>query len=113
MSMRDRIISIIEDNNVGELNRERVDMDAAADAILAALNDELSAPNPQITVLCKQLAKVSKERTDALARIEELETALRGLQSSAQSKPHHAGETPREYHMHAAICEALKTLKEK
>jgi hypothetical protein len=46
------------------------------------------------------------------ARITELEAALRGLQSSAQSKPHHAGETPREYHMHAAICEALKALKE-
>jgi hypothetical protein len=46
------------------------------------------------------------------ARIAELETSLRGLQSSAQSKPNHAGETPREYHMHAAICEALKALKE-
>jgi hypothetical protein len=46
------------------------------------------------------------------ARIEELETALRGLQASARSKPHHAGETPREYHMHVAICTALLALKE-
>jgi hypothetical protein len=41
--MRDQIISIIEDNNVGELNRERVDIDAAADAILAAL-PSMTAP---------------------------------------------------------------------
>jgi hypothetical protein len=53
--------------------------------------------------------KLNKQKGEA--RIAQLETALRGLQSSAQSKPHHAGETPREYHMHTAICEALKALK--
>jgi hypothetical protein len=49
------------------------------DEILAILNDELSAPNPQIPVLCKQLAKVSKERTDANTRIAELEYCLQWL----------------------------------
>jgi ABC-type Fe3+ transport system substrate-binding protein len=34
------------------------------------------APNPYIKALCKQLAKVTKERTDAQARIAPLEAAL-------------------------------------
>jgi hypothetical protein len=49
----------------------------------------------------------------ALARIAQLEGALGSLQGWAQSKPHHAGETPREYHLHAIICEALTALKAK
>jgi hypothetical protein len=39
MNLKDKIAGIIEDNHVGELNRERVDLDAAADAIIAALPD--------------------------------------------------------------------------
>jgi hypothetical protein len=34
------------------------------------------APNPHIKTLCNQLAKVTKERTDAQAKIAELENAL-------------------------------------
>jgi hypothetical protein len=49
----------------------------------------------------------------AQARIAQLEAALRGLKVSARSKPHHVGETPREYHMHVAICTAVLALKAK
>jgi uncharacterized coiled-coil protein SlyX len=38
--------------------------------------DITDAPNSNISALCKQLAKVSKERTDAQARIAELESQL-------------------------------------
>jgi hypothetical protein len=67
----------------------------------------------QMNGMSPEAAAETATGTDAkLDRIEELETALRGLQASARSKPHHAGETPREYHMHAAICTALLALKE-
>jgi hypothetical protein len=39
--------------------------------------DIADAPNPHIKMLCDQIAKVSKERTDAQSRIAELEAALR------------------------------------
>ncbi len=49
----------------------------------------------------------------AQERIAKLEAALMSLQKSAQTKPHFAGETPREYHMHAAICVAIAALEAK
>jgi hypothetical protein len=39
--------------------------------------DIADAPSSNISALCKQLAKVSKERTDALSRIEELEATTK------------------------------------
>jgi hypothetical protein len=35
--MRNQIVSALEDNHVGEMNRERLDIDAAADAILTLI----------------------------------------------------------------------------
>jgi predicted nucleic acid-binding Zn-ribbon protein len=40
-------------------------------AKVVELEKELSAPNSNISALCKQLAKVTKERTDAKAKLEE------------------------------------------
>jgi chromosome segregation ATPase len=41
-------------------------------AKVVELEKELSAPNPHINTLCKQLAKVTKERADAQARIAQI-----------------------------------------
>jgi hypothetical protein len=59
------------------------------------------------------VAYATQKFTHQEARISQLEGALGSLQGWAQSKPHPAGETPREYHLHAIICEALTALKAK
>jgi hypothetical protein len=59
------------------------------------------------------VAYATQKFTHQEARISQLEGALGSLQGWAQSKPRPAGETPREYHMHAIICEALTALKSK
>ena len=36
-TLRNQVVSALEDNHVGEMNRERLDIDAAADAILTLI----------------------------------------------------------------------------
>jgi chromosome segregation ATPase len=48
-------------------------------AKVVELEKELSAPNSNISALCKQLAKVTKERTDAQARILPFKVALKRI----------------------------------
>ena len=85
MNMKDKIAGIIEDNHVGELNRERVDLDSAADAIII------------ITALPDYEAQQ--------ARIEELEVALLTIKDW-EAGP--SGKTFAEMYMRAVACEALK-----
>ena len=116
MSMRDQIAEHIY-THVSSMC-EVFGEESAADAIIAM--PEISNAQAKIAELENALAAASGTiaamRADAAkgqARISQLEGALGSLQGWAQSKPHPAGETPREYHMHAIICEALTALKSK